>query len=75
MPALGPSYAEYPMSQLKMYTSGLASSFHGMMRIPTIPVITPPVLKEIHRGATCETSLAGLTTFAAITSLCASRTF
>ena len=49
-----------------MYASALASSFHGMMRMPTTPVITPPVLKLIMRGAQLAKSLAGLITLAAM---------
>jgi hypothetical protein len=34
--------------------------------MPMTPVISPPVRKEIQRGARLEKSLAGLTTLAAI---------
>ena len=66
IPAIGPSSAEYPTSQSKMYVSALASSFHGMMRMPSTPVITPPILNEMCRGAKLAKSLAGLMTFAAM---------
>ena len=37
-----------------------------MMKIPTKPVIKPPVLKLIYLGARLAKSLAGLTTLAAM---------
>ncbi len=43
-----------------------SNSFQGIIRIPIIPVIRPPVLKLIYYGAKFAKSLAGLTTFAAI---------
>src|SRR4030095_6351122 len=36
------------------------------MAMPTMPVIRPPVLNEIRRGARLAKSLAGLTTLAAM---------
>src|SRR5829696_4650736 len=65
-PAIDPKPPEYPTSQLKMYPLGSASSRHGWMRMPTIPVIRPPVLKLIHLGKALAKSLAGETTLAAI---------
>ena len=41
-------------------------SFHGIIKIPIMPVISPPVLKLIYLGAKLAKSFAGLTTFAAI---------
>ncbi len=41
-------------------------SFQGIINIPIIPVISPPVLKLMYLGAKLAKSLAGLTTFAAI---------
>jgi hypothetical protein len=49
-----------------MYDSGFASSFHGIIKMPTTPVISPPILNEIARGARLAKSFAGLTTFAAM---------
>ena len=49
-----------------MYASALASNFHGMMSTPITPVMMPPVLNEMSRGASWAKSLAGLMTFAAI---------
>ena len=66
IPAIGPSSAEYPMSQLKMYVSAVARNFHGIITMPSTPVITPPILKLISRGARLAKSFAGLTTFAAM---------
>src|SRR5262245_20972476 len=66
IPAIGPSSAEYPISQLKMYISARERSFHGMIAMPRRPVIRPPVLNEISRGARFAKSFAGLTTLAAM---------
>src|SRR5215470_18932695 len=49
-----------------MYAEGLASNRHGIIAMPSNPVIKPPVLKEIRRGARFAKSFAGLTTLAAI---------
>src|SRR5688572_10302411 len=66
IPAMGPSRAEYPINQLKMYASALDNSLQGRMAIPRRPVTRPPVLNEMWRGERLAKSLAGLTTFAAM---------
>src|SRR5437016_1275120 len=64
-PAMGPSSPEYPTSHPKMYALKSPSSFQGIIRIPTTPVMNPPVRNEINRGLRFEKSLEGDTTFAA----------
>ncbi len=54
------------MSQLKMYVSALSRNFHGIITMPKTPVMTPPSLKLMCRGARLAKSLAGLTTLAAM---------
>src|SRR5208282_2536822 len=65
IPAIGPSSAEQPTSQPKMYELKLPSSFHGISKMPTTPVMKPPVRKEMRLGRKLEKSLEGDTTFAA----------
>src|SRR5580704_5502555 len=65
MPAIGPSSAEQPTSQPKMYELNVLSSFHGISAMPRPPVIKPPVRKEIRLGRRFEKSFDGETTFAA----------
>src|SRR5579862_9291988 len=65
IPAIGPSSAEHPTSQPKMYELKSVISFHGIIRMPTTPVISPPVRNEIKLGRKLEKSLDGETTFAA----------
>src|SRR5215469_3528219 len=65
IPAIGPSSAEDPTSHPKMYELKLVISFHGIIRIPTTPVINPPVRNEIKLGRKLEKSFEGETTFAA----------
>src|SRR5262245_17571468 len=48
-----------------MYTSAFASSRHGMITTPMIPVISPPSAKVIFFGKALEKSYDGLTTLAA----------
>ena len=43
-----------------------ASSFQGIIMIPMMPVMRPPVLKLMYFGERFAKSLAGLTTFAAM---------
>src|SRR5262245_45895733 len=49
-PPTAPRSAEYAINHLKMYTDGSATSFHGCMTMPTRPVMSPPVRKEMRRG-------------------------
>src|SRR6266536_3448764 len=49
-----------------MYPEASARSRHGCMRIPTSPVMSPPVLKLMRRGNAFAKSLAGETTLAAM---------
>src|ERR1041385_2677064 len=65
IPPIGPRRAEYPTSHVKIYPLGSATSFQGWIRIPMIPVMSPPVRKPILEGQRLEKSFAGLTTFAA----------
>src|SRR5262245_20350894 len=53
------------MSQVKMYFPRSLYSRHGMMRMPTTPVMRAPCLKEMAEGRRLEMSLAGETTLAA----------
>src|SRR5580698_5615188 len=62
---MGPSRPEYPTSQPKMYELKSVSRRHGIIRMPTTPVIRPPVRNEISRGLRFEKSLDGETTLAA----------
>src|SRR6516162_6220465 len=64
-PAIGPRSAEQPTSQPKMYALNVPSNFHGISKMPTNPVINPPVRKEIKLGRRLEKSLEGETTLAA----------
>src|ERR1700681_1024688 len=48
-----------------MYALKSLSSFHGIMAMPRMPVMMPPVRKEMRRGFKLEKSLEGDTTFAA----------
>src|SRR5208283_3047957 len=63
---MGPRKPEYVPSQPKMYPLGSARSLQGMIRIPIIPVITPPVLKLMSLGMVLEKSFAGDTVLAAM---------
>src|SRR5215471_2575180 len=65
MPAMGPSRAEHPISQPKMYELKSVINFQGIIRIPTQPVINPPVRNEIKLGRRLEKSFEGDTTLAA----------
>ena len=49
-----------------MSVSAVARNFHGIIKMPGTPVMAPPVLKLINRGARLAKSLAGLTPFAAM---------
>ena len=49
-----------------MYPDGSASSRHGCISMPMMPVIRPPVRNEIHFGKALAKSLAGETTLAAM---------
>ncbi len=66
MPATVPSRPPTRPSQVKMYSSGVEVSFHGMISTPTTPVISAPLRKLIRRGARLARSYAGETTFAAM---------
>src|SRR5438309_201179 len=48
-----------------MYTCGSEISRHGWIRMPTTPVIRPPVRKLTNFGTALEKSYDGLTTLAA----------
>src|SRR5579871_2838659 len=48
-----------------MYALKSPSSFHGIIKTPTTPVMNPPVRNEISRGLRFEKSLDGDTTLAA----------
>src|ERR1700719_40884 len=65
IPAIGASKAEHPTSHPKMYELTSVISFHGIIRMPTTPVIKPPVRNEIRLGRKLEKSFDGETTFAA----------
>src|SRR5215470_13755278 len=65
IPAIGPSSAEHPTSQPKMYELKSVISFHGIIRMPTTPVMSPPVRNEIKLGRKLEKSFDGDTTLAA----------
>src|SRR6516164_5869009 len=65
IPAIGPRSAEQPTSQPKMYELKSWSSLHGIIKIPTTPVMSPPVRKQIRLGRKLEKSLEGDTTLAA----------
>ena len=65
IPPIGPRRAEYPTSHVKIYPLGSATSFHGWIRIPMMPVISPPIRNVILDGQRLAKSFAGLTTFAA----------
>src|ERR1700687_2346617 len=65
IPAIGPRSAEQPTNQPKMYEPKSCSNRHGIIRMPSTPVINPPVRKEIKLGRRLEKSLEGETTFAA----------
>ncbi len=66
MPATVPSSPPTRPSHVKMYSSGVSVSFHGMITTPTTPVISAPVRKLISLGARFARSYAGETTFAAM---------
>src|SRR5580765_889101 len=65
IPAIGPNSAEQPTSQPKIYALKSLSNFHGIIRMPTTPVINPPVRNEIRLGRRLEKSFDGETTLAA----------
>src|SRR5947209_7183239 len=48
-----------------MYELKVPSSFQGIIRMPTQPVISPPVRNDMRRGLRFEKSLDGDTTLAA----------
>jgi hypothetical protein len=48
IPAIGPSSDEQPTSQPKIYELKSRSDFHGIINIPTTPVISPPGLVSNH---------------------------
>src|SRR5580700_4156484 len=62
---MGPNNPEYPTNQPKMYELKSVSSRHGIIRIPTTPVMRPPVRNEMSRGLRFEKSFDGETTLAA----------
>src|SRR5215469_70757 len=65
IPAIGPSSAEHPTSQPKMYELKSVISFQGIIRMPTTPVMSPPLRNDIRLGRRFEKSLEGETTLAA----------
>ena len=66
MPAIGPSNALYPISQVKMYAPISLTSRHGMISTPIAQVSNPPGPEaDPFRGEMLENPLAGLTTLAA----------
>src|SRR5437899_2657961 len=62
---MGPNRAEHPTSQPKIYELKSVISFQGIIRMPTTPVINPPVRNEIRLGRRLEKSFDGETTLAA----------
>src|SRR5258708_5823078 len=59
IPAIGPSSEEQPTNQQKMYELKSLSNFQGIRKIPTTPVMSPPVRKEIRLGRWLERSFEG----------------